>query len=108
MAAIMPEKSSLEPIGSVAANFSTTAAEEQRVEHIRFSHHSALADMIQSSRGDVAYADYIADMKIQSENERQHEVQRLARKAARVAAMKRCREQLKALVVKGLKKFANH
>lgn len=41
-----PGDSSLESIGSVAANFSRTEEEEERAEFLRYSHGSAMVSFI--------------------------------------------------------------
>lgn len=101
MANLMYENSSLESIGSVTANFAASSDEELLLEHVPLYkyYNSFLAEMI---------ADDIIDMQARSKAEREYEAKRLARKAAREAAVKRCREQLKALMEKGLKKIVNY
>lgn len=88
MATLVPGNSSLESIGSVAANFARSSEEEQRLEYITFYSNSVLAEMI---------ADDIADMQARSEAVREYEAKRLARKAAREAVVKRFHEQLRRL-----------
>ena len=46
MMAGLPGDSSLESIGSVAANFSRTEEEEDRAEFVRYSHGSAMVSYI--------------------------------------------------------------
>jgi hypothetical protein len=99
MDALMPENSSLESIGSVAANFSRSSEKEECLQHVHFYYRSFLAEMI---------ADDIADMQARAEAKCEYEAKRLARKVAREAAVKRCRDQLKALVVKGVKKIVKY
>lgn len=46
MGAGLPGDSSLESIGSVAANFSRTEEEDERAEFLRYSHGSAMVSFI--------------------------------------------------------------
>lgn len=98
MDALVTDSSSLESIGSVAANFARSSDDEECSQYEHYYYRSFLAEMI---------TDDIADMQDRAEAKCAREAKRLARKVAREAAVKRCRDQLKVLV-KGVKKIVKH
>ena len=92
MAAIMPEKGSLESIGSVAANFARSEEEEINAMFVHYSHDSTLAQDILRSHGMVAHKDYIAAMKAASDAENCRQLKKMAKKKARAEAFEHRRE----------------
>ncbi|MCJ1424374.1 hypothetical protein MMC29_002262 [Sticta canariensis] len=97
MVAGFPGDSSLESIGSVAANFSRTEEEEERAEFLRYSHGSAMADMIRSMHGTAAYEAYLDEVQHKHEADAKRLAKQQARRKARSAAFKRACLRVKAI-----------
>ncbi|KAL9586677.1 MAG: hypothetical protein Q9212_000746 [Teloschistes hypoglaucus] len=85
MAPTLPDKSSLESIGSVAANFSRRDEEEEQADYIRFAYGSAKSEFLLQVFGQAVHDDFIASVKAEKEIEMAGKRQRDERRASRQA-----------------------
>lgn len=67
MAPTLPGKSSLESIGSVAANFSRTDEEEEQADNIRFAYGCAESEFLLQVFEQAVHDDFIASVKAEKE-----------------------------------------
>lgn len=129
MSATFPESSGLDSVGSVAANFSRTEEEEERIEFQRFSCGSAhvsppppaqipfaiktlsiiqlktpgfiiQADLIRGMHGIAAHESFLEETRLKNEADAMQLAKQRARRRARSAAVKRVCCRLTALFVK--------
>ncbi|KAI4260445.1 MAG: hypothetical protein LQ352_000307 [Teloschistes flavicans] len=89
MAPTLPDKSSLESIGSVAANFARTDEEEEQAEYVRFAYGSTKSEFLLQVFGQAVHDDFIAVLKAENERAVAEMGKRDERRAIRLA---RCRE----------------
>lgn len=91
MAPTLPDKSSLESIGSVAANFSRTDEEEEQADYIRFAYGSAKSEFLLQVFGQAVHDNFIASVKAEKEKEIAEKRKRDERRAIRQARyLERC------------------
>ncbi|KAL8717373.1 MAG: hypothetical protein Q9225_005377 [Loekoesia sp. 1 TL-2023] len=83
MSPTVPYQSSLESIGSVAANFARTKEDEQQAEYLRFAYESPESEHLLRTYGQAVHDDYLAQMRVNHDRAQAEEAKRLEKKAKR-------------------------
>ncbi|KAL9602164.1 MAG: hypothetical protein Q9219_002028 [cf. Caloplaca sp. 3 TL-2023] len=108
MSPTIPYQSSLDSIGSVAANFARTREEEERAEYTRFAYDSPETNHLLHMYGQPAYDEYVGRMKAEHDRMRvEDEERKQRRKAVWGKRGKQCRRVGKGVrnVLRGLNCF---
>ncbi|KAL8960818.1 MAG: hypothetical protein Q9193_002536 [Seirophora villosa] len=98
MAPIMNYQTGLESIGSVAANFARTEAEEKCAKYTRFLHESPESEYLLHTHGQAALDYYLALEKASNEQRSLDDEERRERKRRQLERCRRIRKRLKTMV----------
>ncbi|KAL9051088.1 MAG: hypothetical protein Q9206_004839 [Seirophora lacunosa] len=98
MAPIMNYQTGLESIGSVAANFARTEAEEKCAKYTRFLHESPKSEYLLHIHGQATLDYYLALEKASNEQRSLDDEERRERKRRQLERCRRIREMLKTVV----------
>lgn len=98
MAPIMNYQTGLESIGSVAANFARTEAEEKCAKYTRFLHGSPKSEYLLHTHGQAALDYYLAWEKASNEQKSLDDEKRRERKRRQLERCRRIRKMLKTVI----------